>query len=320
MSRLLALFALCGSLAAISLAMNPIQEAGGPLENQGQEAEAEAQIPVVVLYSNTISPQEMEHWKVLNQRYGKPLDPSDVYESIKQIFDIRGDTRFRMGPLDSNLLLTLMKLRRMSNNHDCSLESLQNTQLINMLRLQNHVNLTNYIRHHIKRFLLFCIDYMTQSIDRMIENLGSRRRKRINELRQIYHSEIFNERLTTGVSKFVARYDWAWPNQNLPGSDEHRALFEVKFKSLFEDTCRSLLEGFMPWVLINRRLLRLRLNYLGNTQILNKYTSKWIRNARVCSDMNPMQDPNNPSFRRMYEKYVSGKMTNPAQLYPRAPT
>lgn len=305
-----------GLLSSTCLAMDAVDQQ--QVEESENDEEEAAQAPVVTLTWDTISDEEIDYWDVIMQEDGTVLNQERVYESIKRIIEIRGNTPFRFNNIDNDLLLVLIDFKRISSIEDCLLDNiLTRDKIPNLGAIEHLVNLMNYIQHHFKRYLMFCNGYLKLSIVRMIEDLGSERRRRLNQLGDIYFREPVQERPTTGLSKFVTRFSWNWEGQYQCGSNEHRALYQVKFKELFEETCEKVLGGIMPWIQINQRLYQLRIKYVGDRRMLGEYMSKWLMNTYACDQFSQMQDPNHDNFKLTYDKYVRSKMSNPqAQLYP----
>lgn len=296
----------------ISLAM----DLGPEPQEEGTDSEVE-EIPVVDLDWNSMGEEEKQHWAVFNQFYNMPSEVNLVHESMVRIFELHGpNSRFRLGNLESDMLLELMKLKQISSVEDCSIQNIRARYQIDMWRIQHHANLLNYVRYQNRRIEKYCGDYLTKSVNEIINNLGSKRRKRINELRIIIGDEIFQERLTKGFSKFVARHDSGISKEHLPGTPEHFGLFVKRIQELYKTICEQMHEGLMPWVRVYRQLYILIGSYQESFRFFDFHTTKWIDNAMVCHEFLQLQNPSHINFGLLYQNYVKLKMGNPAQLYP----
>lgn len=311
MMRLVALLLLVAFMSSACLAMEPLV----PEPAEDQIIQEQGNDELIILNWQSIPMEERKHWRVLEQIFGEIADPEVVYQSLARIIEIRGNTRFKLNILDNDLLRALIQLKQIYRIADCSEENIRYRNRVDISMIPFHFNLQNYVQHHDLRLLKYCSKYLISSVEKIIENLGSERRKRINNLRRTYFGEPVLLRLTDGLSKFIGQYDSSWAKEYSPGTAEHRTLFELELRQLFSDTCEQMLRGLMQWVRVYRQLSMLRWMNL-EFRTFDKHTLKWIKNTMACDGFSRVQDPRDMNYRSLYQSYVISKMNNQAQLYP----
>lgn len=305
----------CNAILDFQSAPEPIR--GSRNENRSSKED------FISLDLAAMSTDEAAIWQDLAQTQGRPKTPRFIYDSMIRLFDIRGLTPFRLGELDSDFLMNLIYLKGVLGIDECSERNIQNRRAIPIDLVVNNVNLLNYVTHYSMQFIEFCYKTLSQAVIKIVKNLGKKRQKRINDLREISYSgqELhWDARLSTNLANIVAKYG----GNNLekkypPGTPEHMSLFESKVEELVGTTCHQLIKSFIPWIPIYTQLNWIRETYLIGRSFLDNYTKKWITNALVCNALAQVQNRAHRNFMPFYQKYVTSRMNKLGQLYPGEP-
>lgn len=293
-----------------------------PNSSESSSSEEQEAVDYVQLNFATMSHEEGRIWFYLDQHVGSPKNPRYIYELMKRLFEIHGyETPFRLGTLTSDLLTALINLKGVLQIEECFEQNIQDRYRIPLQRIGQNINLINYVQHYNNQFITLCQEHIRKTSERLIKNLGKKRRKYINDLRRIINSSEYDQlawpqRLTNGLSKFMSKHDSGLSKQHLPGSPEHMDLFERRVQEVFDNVCIQLLHAIIPWIRVYRELVILKGLYLDTRRFLDKYTKKWFVNSMMCYELGHVRTRTHLNFRSLYEKYVADKMTNRNQLYP----